>query len=52
MAHMLTMAGGKTQTVPIKGVKRGWHTFYALLVDNHHMPIMPMTIASDRLFVR
>ena len=52
MPHMLTMAGANTQTVPIKGVKRGWHTFYALLVDNHHMPIMPMTIASDRLFVR
>ena len=52
MAHMLTMAGGTTQTVPIKGLTRGWHTFYALLVDNHHMPIMPMTMASVRLLVQ
>jgi hypothetical protein len=52
MPHMLTMAGANTQTVPIKGVKRGWHTFYALLVDNHHMPIMPMTMASVRLLVQ
>ena len=49
---MKVMGGGPSQAVALKGVAPGWHSFYALLVDNHHMPIMPMTIASDRLFVR
>jgi len=51
MAHMKVMGGGPSQTVSLKGVTPGWHTFYALLVDNHHMPIMPMTMASVRLYV-
>ena len=52
MPHMLTMASTGTQTVPLQGVKPGRHTFYALLVDNHHMPIMPMTMSMVRLFVK
>jgi len=51
MAHMKVMGGGPSQEVSVKGVAPGWHTFYALLVDNHHMPIMPMTMASVRLYV-
>lgn len=51
MAHMKVMGGGSSQAVSLKGVAPGWHTFYALLVDNHHMPIMPMTMASVRLYV-
>jgi hypothetical protein len=51
MAHMKVMGGGPSQEVSVKGVTPGWHTFYALLVDNHHMPIMPMTMASVRLYV-
>lgn len=51
MAHMLTMAGGPSQAVSLKGVTPGWHTFYALLVGNDHMPIMPMTMASVTLYV-
>ena len=51
MAHMKVMGGGPSQEVSVKRVAPGWHTFYALLVDNHHMPIMPMTMASVRLYV-
>jgi hypothetical protein len=51
MPHMVTMASTGTQTVPLKGVKPGRHTFYALLVDNHHMAIMPMTVAMVNLVV-
>jgi hypothetical protein len=52
MAHMLTMAGGDTQTVPLKGVKPGKHTFYAVLVNNQHMPTMPMVMTSVKLLVK
>ena len=52
MAHMLTMAGGLSQGVSLKGVTLGWHTFYAVLVGNDHMPIMPMTMASVTLHVQ
>jgi hypothetical protein len=51
MAHMKVMGGGPSQAVSLKGVPSGWHTFYALLVDNHHMPIMPMTMAAITLYV-
>ena len=47
MAAMLTMGGGignmSTQTISLKGVTSGWHTFWALLVNNQHMPLMDMT---------
>ena len=52
MAHMLTMAGGPSQVVSLKGVTPGRHTFYAVLVGNDHMPIMPMTMASVTLYVQ
>jgi hypothetical protein len=52
MAHMLTMASGDTQTVPLQGVTPGKHTFIALLVDNHHMPIKPMVMTSVTLVVK
>ena len=52
MSRMLTMAGGPSQVVSLKGVTPGWHTFYAVLVGNDHMPIMPMTMASVRLYVQ
>jgi hypothetical protein len=38
--------------VSLKGVTPGWHTFYAVLVGNDHMPIMPMTMASVTLHVQ
>jgi len=54
MAQMLTMAGGTTQEVSLVGVTPGWHTFYAVLVNDHHMPFMgvPTTMSSVRLYVQ
>jgi hypothetical protein len=52
MSHMLTMAGGTTQMVSILGVSTGWHTLYALLVGNDHMPIVPMTMSMVMLYVQ
>ena len=62
MPHMLTMGTGSgtsgTQVVSLKGITPGWHTFYALLVDNHHMPFMtngmpnPGTLTSVRQYVQ
>jgi hypothetical protein len=52
MPHMLTMAGGPSQVVSLKGVTPGWHTFVGVLVGNDHMPIMPMAMASVNLLVQ
>ncbi len=47
MAAMVTMGGGigtmSTQTISLKAVTSGWHTFWALLVNNDHMPLMDPT---------
>lgn len=40
MANMLIMASGFTQEVSLKGITPGIHTFWAVLVDNHHAPFM------------
>lgn len=42
MANMLTMANGPTQEVSLKGITPGVHTFWAVLVDNQHMPFMDL----------
>lgn len=60
MANMLTMGGGPSQTVSLKGVTPGWHTFWPVLVDNQHMPFMdpatgmpaPGTATAIRLLVQ
>jgi hypothetical protein len=54
MTNMLTMAGGTSQNVSLKGVTPGWHTFWAVLVNNQHMPFMgmPNTMTSVNLFVQ
>jgi hypothetical protein len=52
MPHMVTMAGGTTQQVSLHAVTPGWHTFYAVLVGNDHMPIMPMTMSAVTLNVQ
>ncbi|MFN8629265.1 MAG: hypothetical protein U0838_02800 [Chloroflexota bacterium] len=53
MSNMRTMAGDLTQTVSLKGVAPGWHTFWAVLVDNSHMPLMndPAGMAAVYLYV-
>lgn len=52
MPHMMTMASDATQTVSLKGVTSGQHTFTAVLVGNDHMPSMQMVMASITLNVR
>lgn len=42
MANMLTMASADSQQVYLTGVTPGVHTFYAVLVNNQHMPFMVM----------
>jgi hypothetical protein len=53
MSHMLTMAGDTTQEVLLKAITPGWHTFYAVLVNNQHMPFMgvPSSMTSVTLYV-
>ena len=53
MANMLTMAGGPTQEVSLKAVPPGWHTFWAVLVNDQHMPYMgaSSTMTSVNLYV-
>ena len=52
MPHMRQMAGTNTVTVPLLNYPRGRHTFYAVLVNNQHMPFMPMVMNSITLNVR
>jgi hypothetical protein len=42
MPNMLTMAYTNSQQVYLTGVASGVHTFYAVLVQNNHMPFMVM----------
>jgi len=53
MSHMLTMAGDTTQEVSLKAITPGWHTFYAVLVNDQHMPFMgvPSSMTSVTLYV-
>jgi hypothetical protein len=46
MANMLTMAFTNSQQVYLTGVSSGLHTFYAVLVNNQHMPFMVMDPAT------
>jgi hypothetical protein len=62
MPNMQTMANTNTQQNYLLGLPNGWHTFYAVLVNNQHMPFMvtnpdgtmgfaPGTITSITLYV-
>jgi hypothetical protein len=53
MSNMLTMAGDTTQEVSLKAITPGWHTFYAVLVNDQHMPFMgvPSSMTSVTLYV-
>jgi hypothetical protein len=42
MSNMLTMAYTNSQQVYLTGVAPGLHTFFAVLVQNNHMPFMVM----------
>lgn len=41
MATMLGMACAPTFQASTQGLTPGHHTFFALLVDNQHAPLMP-----------
>jgi hypothetical protein len=47
MPFMKVMGGSPTVTVPLAGIQPGWHTFYAVLVDNQHMPNMTMPVMTS-----
>lgn len=53
MSNMKTMAGSATQSVSLKGIRPGWHTFWAVLVNDGHMPLMgqPMSMTAVYLYV-
>ncbi len=52
MATMLSMGCNNTFDVPLSGINAGPHTFYVVLVDNAHEPLMPAVTASVRVNVR
>jgi hypothetical protein len=52
MATMLNMGCNNTYDVPLAGIGAGPHTFYVVLVDNLHEPLMPAVSASVRVNVK
>lgn len=52
MMTMLGMSGTSTFQASTEGVPPGPHTFYAIVVDNQHVPLSPMVVASVDLVVR
>ncbi len=46
MMTMLNMGCNNTYDVPLAGISAGKHTFYVLLVDNQHAPLMPEVFGS------
>lgn len=52
MATMLNMGCNNTYDVPLSGIGAGPHTFYVVLVDNLHEPLMPAVTASVRVNVK
>ncbi len=49
MSKMLTMANQNSQQVYIRGIAPGVHTFYAVLVNNQHMPFMVLDPATNTM---
>jgi hypothetical protein len=49
MKNMLTMAYTDSQQVYVTGVGTGWRIFYAVLVNNQHMPFMIMDPVSGAM---
>lgn len=52
MATMLNMGCNNTYDVPLSGISAGQHTFYVVLVDTLHEPLMPAVTASVRVNVK
>jgi len=52
MATMLNMGCNSVFDVPLAGISKGKHTFYAVLVDNLHEPIEPAVTSAVSVTVK
>ncbi len=52
MMTMLGMSGTDTFRASTKGLTPGPHTFFAILIDDQHAPLMPEVVASVDLVVK
>lgn len=52
MATMLNMGCNNVFDVPLAGISKGKHTFYAVLVDNLHEPLEPAVTSSVTVTVK
>ncbi len=52
MMTMLGMSGSDTFEATTEGLPPGPHTFFAIVVDNQHAPLMPEVIAQVDLIVK
>ncbi len=52
MATMLNMGCNNVFDVPLSGISKGKHTFYAVLVDNAHEPLEPAVSSSVTVTVQ
>ncbi len=52
MMTMMGMSGTNTFRASTKGIAPGKHTFFAILVDNQHAPLMPEVVAQVDLIVK
>jgi hypothetical protein len=59
LIDMTPLQNPGNDSISLAGVSPGWHTFYAVLVGNDHMPFMtaaggmpPTTVSSVRLYVQ
>lgn len=52
MATMLNMGCNNVFDVPLTGISKGKHTFYAVLVDNLHEPLEPAVTSSVTVTVK
>ncbi len=52
MATMMGMSGTDTFQGSTKGIAPGKHTFFAILVDDQHAPLMPEVVAQVDLVVK
>ena len=52
MASMLGTSGPDTFQASTKGIPPGTHTFFAIVVDDQHTPLMPEVVAKVDLVVK
>jgi hypothetical protein len=52
MATMLIMGCNNVFDVPLTGISKGKHTFYAVLVDNAHEPLEPAVTGTVTVIVK